>query len=791
MPLAPNTPSRAAALLPQGSTPGSNSTELGDTQKRQSATEEHLLSPPTSKRNKLTHTDEDAANKPGGSSDAIAGNRSGGHSTNNTAVIRAGIQPAPYATPNPLATKDFAETAMRIKVEAAVVSTERHYSASADINVKRLEESTRDGLIKSLDHLDMQNHPFRYRRCDYIGLILSWNPGPLSLSIESYYRFSVYGSSVHYHAPSNVGVISNMLNFARRTHGPLALPLASEFMRVSQEQNLPFELRKRKWAWLHNAQCNAAALSVHVSSLGSAVNHHDIRAAHYGSMTEEERKDILESARTGIPHSEEPSVKSLFPILGSEQIRQRLCSETDTEIYTTCLHIAQSHGISQPDFEYYCTIQAPAEDMEGPRVFFPFHVLSHAQAEAVRWSWTSTLNFAASRLTRMSSQCNRNFQDLHGEKDLKTVRLLYWMAHHVCRELQRIQHRFAHADQEEIRFYLLLDPWGLPIVPYRNHIFAFSLCRRDDHGIAMKTGITIPEGEAFNPVDHFDYSQCTITINTQLTNMAMKNHAPEWWDCFRIILTYIPIHHWLWQPADTLGERIWLTNQYPNITPQPPVPSFSPPLIPISNWIEHNERVPAQLCHICPDKTIAYNSLGALIHHYRVAHLGHGPLPENDPRGILQPLENSISCPMDGWDQGAQGAQGAWPCPKCGKELQSQRTLEGHISTVHSENRPKIPCPKCGKELLSQYTLEEHLGTVHSENKPKFPCPKCGKELQSKRTLKENLNVHLENRPIFPCPKCGKVFRSQRSLEGHLTNPIAINNCQLSIAWRKSPEPFI
>lgn len=46
---------------------------------------------------------------------------------------------------------------------------------------------------------------------------------------------------------------------------------------------------------------------------------------------------------------------------------------------------------------------------------------------------------------------------------------------------------------------------GVPVVPWSGNILKASLCKLQDHGIAMRFGLNLPnnsEDEAFPPVNH-------------------------------------------------------------------------------------------------------------------------------------------------------------------------------------------------------------------------------------------------------------------------------------------------
>ena len=66
--------------------------------------------------------------------------------------------------------------------------------------------------------------------------------------------------------------------------------------------------------------------------------------------------------------------------------------------------------------------------------------------------------------------------------------------------------------------YSVLDDYGLPSTPFEVSVFAASIGKRWDHGIAMESGIIQPKGEKLDPVRHFDLSRCTMVMQSQGMN---------------------------------------------------------------------------------------------------------------------------------------------------------------------------------------------------------------------------------------------------------------------------------
>ncbi|KAL6824307.1 hypothetical protein J3E69DRAFT_366812 [Trichoderma sp. SZMC 28015] len=100
--------------------------------------------------------------------------------------------------------------------------------------------------------------------------------------------------------------------------------------------------------------------------------------------TPEEHKEALEVLRTG---ARLPIVDRLLSGLNSRNLfrvgEDKPCNARASQIeagrtmYPTLVQIGSKYGLTQYEFEYYLTIPSP-RGLD--RVFYPFHILSRAQA---------------------------------------------------------------------------------------------------------------------------------------------------------------------------------------------------------------------------------------------------------------------------------------------------------------------------------------------------------------------------------------------------------------------------
>ena len=120
--------------------------------------------------------------------------------------------------------------------------------------------------------------------------------------------------------------------------------------------------------------------------------------------------------------------------------------------------IAEKYGLTPGEFDYFCTVPAPAPSTG--RVFYPFHVLSSPQAVAMSWSGKCLSRLAHAMLCRMRRDCNKWAEKAgYGEPDMNALKFMYWWARSLCRKIQHVKNQRPTATREEITYHLL-DRWG-------------------------------------------------------------------------------------------------------------------------------------------------------------------------------------------------------------------------------------------------------------------------------------------------------------------------------------------
>ncbi|KAF4415889.1 hypothetical protein FACUT_13022 [Fusarium acutatum] len=639
--------------------------------------------------------------------------------------------------------------------------------------------------------------------CDYTGLPILWSPGPRSSSLESIYPVTIFEGSPAYHAPPNVCIIMSVLNWAKRRHAIVTLPLVSVWLNASEE---PFISRKSKWLWAYNAITNTALMN---RAFDLEDTHND-QIQKWARMDASQRRDILEALRTGDKNRflqvklKDHDAKFLPRVVRT----MPWCLREGKDLYAELQRIARSYGITGPEFDYYCTVASP----NGDRVFYPFYILSMPQAQQINWDWNLMVEFASELLTNMRRYCNRHAQKAgYGEKNADKIKVLYWIGAFLCDKIKTLKANMPDATQEEIAFSIL-DRWGLPIVPWISHTFRLSLCKKDDHGIAMLFGFADMSDDDFDPVQHIDLSRATVTLDSGLTNQAMRDFNTSDWFGIRETLKCLPLNHPFWRVSQYMGNHIWFGRQYQLALPIPPIPEFETHLLSIDAWVDGQTREPL-LCSYCLKQ---FDSPGQLVEHSRKCSLADES--ERSYRESTNPEQHAIDeayfvfrCNFEGCRESFTKASDltehkrvhTFPfgceyggCPKrfqdeslrdqhmishlpfkcdfmgCRRRFELESELAQHKGT-HSTSTSKFPCTfeGCGKSYAQKKSLTRHMKT-HSAERP-FECDfgGCEKAYTLSQTLVQHKKEHQAKPYMCTIKGCGRLFRTKEELEVHRGKP--------------------
>ncbi|XP_035700437.1 zinc finger protein 555-like isoform X2 [Folsomia candida] len=109
-------------------------------------------------------------------------------------------------------------------------------------------------------------------------------------------------------------------------------------------------------------------------------------------------------------------------------------------------------------------------------------------------------------------------------------------------------------------------------------------------------------------------------------------------------------------------------------------------------------------------------------------------------------------------------------CEICGKVVKHLRIHKSnvHKNRIRPAYRPRLPCGYlgCDKTYLTKAKLKNHVGQVHSKNPVRFLCKLCGKELNSEQSLEQHIATHTTEKSLT-CPVCGKGFIHLSNLKQH------------------------
>ncbi|KAM0549398.1 hypothetical protein ACHAO7_006290, partial [Fusarium culmorum] len=681
---------------------------------------------------------------------AAAADESVAQAINDQGFIRVGPQPLKVQLFVQSAPVQKAKYMIKRAVERNQKKTD-HNLLGADTGHLQLAAAQ---MTKDLESLAIESEPgWVTLLCDYTGLPISWAPGPRSPSVESIYPVVKFEGHYAYHAPPNVCLIMSFINWAKRQHTPIALPLVSVWLNAREEEN--FDSRRRQCAWAFNALSNVVTITRSWRTMG----YHKSKFERWGSLELSQQRAILEVQRTG------ERIQEMHDIIQATDVdflwaavygvAPAKLGYRASSIYRNLERIAESKGITASEFEYYCTLPSPGRRRQ--RVFYPFHVLSRPQAESMKWDWPILHQLCQEMLRTMRTWCNKHAEKAgYGEAHVDEVRLIYWMGHWVCDQINTLKAQLS--DREEIAFSLMVDRWGLPIVPWVSHILRVSLCKKQDHGIAMVFGIE--DAPDFDPIQHIDLSRTTVTIDTSLTNMAMRNYDDGSWDSLRSTLMQVPLHHPFWKVNLSLGNEVWAGEWDRSVEPLAPTPEFQANLLSIEAWLDEQTREPFS-CAYCAQ---IFNSAGQLVEHSRKCSQG---IQDEHEAPNLDPADE------DYWH---------FRCDECGQTFSNLDSLVLHRKIHLGIKSHK--CSECGSAFLRADNLKDHM-RMHT-NERSYKCDQCSAAFRTLGSLKAHKRTHTGEKP-HGCNICGARFTQSGQLVIHMrkhtgARPYKCDKCPATFA---------
>ncbi|OIW30467.1 hypothetical protein CONLIGDRAFT_642564 [Coniochaeta ligniaria NRRL 30616] len=691
---------------------------------------------------------------PSGPSPASTARRNQGHWTpyiDAEGVLRIGRQPKnAHVQDIRSIPRDIFEKRLKEKIFGNLKATDKKITGTTDDHIRDARKSLFERLNATMRSVEGSDD-FVKRVCDYTGEDLLFTPGPRSASMEAVNPVTRSEGRLTYHEnPNNVVLIMSFLNTLKKEHPIIVMPLQSIWLNARSP---------REQDWALNAANNACILGT-LFRLKHTRNGTTGKFREWSDWDDDRLEDMLNALRTGTltpeqqEQLEEFDLKELFTTSSIDIGRVDRISGLDiSDIVSNMRRIATKYGLTPEDFDELCFVDSPS----GSRVFYPFWHGSMALARDIGWDWNSLLAFARERLRRLQKNCNKNAEEAGlGESEMDALRLVYWMVHWICRKIKAVKDSCDLPTIPDIASRLL-DRWGLPIVPWKKHIWSASVCKVD-HGIPMFFGLISRPGVPFDPVDDFNLDECTITIDSFATNMGMADWNSSYWGRMGELLRSIPVQHPLWQLDESLGMATWgsrTRNAASGGPPQSPIPAFTMPLLDIGLFISRSRHDISNefRCEACPT---TFTSIGEWVDHCRHNH-GNSPTAPR-PSTAGQCPQSQSAKDKNYWDS----MKTAFRCDKCEYTSKTKDDLAKH-KRRHANER-KFPCDQCEMAFNTPGDLADHK-IVHSTER-KFPCDQCGMAFKRRRDLADHKLVHSDERN-FPCDQCEAAFRKATDLQRH------------------------
>jgi hypothetical protein len=353
--------------------------------------------------------------------------------------------------------------------------------------------------------------------------------------------------------------------------------------------------------------------------------------------------------------------------------------------------------------------------------------------------------------------------------------MIYWWAHELCRKIKTVQAKLSSDASPKEVAYNLVDRWGLPTMPWVGNLLKASLCKGPDHGIAMLFGITCSEEQEFDPVEHFDFTKCTVTVDAQCTNMGMKNYPVESWEGIREALEVVPLSHPFWRVDHDLGLWPWVgqLDRERQTVPRPPTIDELP-LVPIEHWIDGDTYIQNFNCGHC--EGVQFPTAGLLLRHYQ-AHHDHGgsPYPQLD----MDAWKEQFKVFNETFRSGKAPTLRTWRklecresgCPETFALYEARRN---HERKAHPETFQGLKCrkPGCDETFVTVHLREIHERDEHPDLPPTHECRKSGCGETFKATWQRANHERREHPEIalpVKCrkPGCDKTFMAAYSRDKH------------------------
>lgn len=191
--------------------------------------------------------------------------------------------------------------------------------------------------------------------------------------------------------------------------------------------------------------------------------------------------------------------------------------------------------------------------------------------------------------------------------------------------------------------------------------------------------------------------------------------------------------------------------------------------------LRQHRIIHSQSSYECPQCGVAFNRRGNMTQHMKrhmkelkftckVCKESFQTLSE-----VVQHRRQHTEQELTNFTKEPPGPSGSQPdtkfqCEICNKQLSNRRTLDYHVRSYHTQERP-YHCQYCTESFVSREGCLVHE-RHHTGEKP-YSCSECEMRFRCSSNLAQHLKTHRDDRP-WACSHCPKSFKRKGILAVHM-----------------------